>query len=219
MWFNPNWVLRTIVLGPPVRVIFPTRFVWVSGRMPTRQVIVVAGPHKTAKETFIVPAYLWLMEFSIMVKAEAFRGIFKPILMSFGLIPVERQGGRGKDSFPFARAALKKGKNLFFWPEATRHGNDDGVHEGKLGAIFLSFESGVPILPVAVIGMRGFLRRRYAIVGKPFDVRHELGLLGYAIDTPLEGVVARLVMERLMRYIAELALTEYVGNTKRGGKA
>lgn len=218
MWFNPNWVLRTIVLGPPVRAVFPTSFVWVGGK-PVSQVIVVAGPHKTAKETFILPAYLWLLEFAIMVKAEAFKGILKPILKSFGLIPVERQSGRGKDSFPFARAALNRGKNLFFWPEGTRYGDDEFVHEGKAGAIFLAFESGVPIMPVAVIGMKGFFRRRYVIVGKLFDVRRELGLLGYAMDTPLEGIVARRLMERLMEYIAELALTEYVGNTKRGDQA
>lgn len=218
MLINPNWVLRTFVLGPPVRAIFPTRFVWVGAR-PTSQVIVVAGPHKTTKETFILPAYLWLMEFAIMVKAEAFKGPLRPILMSFGLIPVERQNGRGKDSFPYARAALKKGKNLFFWPEATRHRDDNDVHEGKLGALFLSFESGVPILPLAAIGMRGFFGSRFVIAGELFDVRHEMGLLGYAIDTPFEGIVARHVMERLMRYIAELALTKYVGNSKRGGQA
>ena len=216
---NLNWFLREPTLGQGVRLLYPTQVI--GEKLPDGPFILLVTPHKTAKETFIVPAFLYMYEFAILVKSNAFKWPWAWALKRAGLIPVERQNGRGMASFPSAVAALKEGRSLLVFPESTRHPDDDFVHKGKPGAIYIALAAGVPIVLAGLIGMKGGRRAgRVLNIGETVDVKHELGLLGYAaIGTRVESIVARRLMAKLMRRSSALSLLEYIDNDERDSEA
>ena len=218
---NLNWILRKLVLGLPVRLRYPTTIIG-DQHLPGTPFILIVTPHKSAKETFIVPAFLHKWEFAILVKSNLFKWYSRRLLMACGLIPVERQNGRGMASFPQAVAALEEGRNLIVYPEATRHRRDRFIHRAKPGVIYIALAANVPVVLGVLFNMESSDRKaqRVIFLDKPIDVKHELGLLGYAtIGTRVESVVARRLMDRWMYRSAELLDTEYVGASEYEGDA
>jgi len=218
---NLNWFLRKWTLGFFVRKLYPTTIIG-QENLPDTPFILIVTPHKTAKETFIVPGFLYKWEFAIMVKSNAFKWYAKRVMMAAGLIPVERQTGRGMLSFPAAVAALDEGRNMLIFPEGTRHRGDRFIHRAKPGFIYIALAAGVPIVLAGLINMEspGRNAQRIVVIDKPVDVKHELGLLGYAaIGTRIESVVARRLADKLMKRAAELSQSEYIGDKEYEGDA
>lgn len=208
---NLNWHLRTWSLGFVFRSLFPTK---VMGRenIPDGEAFVFAiGPHKTYKETVLVPAYLSKIEFHIMAKDSLFRiPVFGMIFRNAGGIPVVRTEGRGVDSIDPAVIELLKGFSVMVYPEGTHHGNDDLMHIGKTGAIRIALKAGVRIIPIGLEGMRGHYSdtKRVIRIGTPFDPRVEMSVMQRInVNQSLvpDGKMARQLTDRLMNIIAKLS--------------
>ena len=91
-----------------------------------------------------------------------------------GSIPVERAGGNLFKALDKVLGELKKGAKVWIYPEGgiTKDGK---LQEGKRGIAFLYQQTGIPIVPVALIGthkilsLKTLLRKNRVIVriGKP----------------------------------------------------
>lgn len=230
---NLNWFLRKWTLGFGVRQLFPTTITGVEN-LPTSPFILIVTPHKSTKETFIVPGFLYKHEFAILVKSGAFKWFSRDIMKASGLIPVERQKGRGMLSFPTAVAALDEGRNMLIFPEGTRHRDDTFMHNAKPGFIYIALASGALVVFARLKNMQYSNKqlklinaqrvkegqaplRREMIIDAPINVKDEIGRLGYAvIGTRVESVVARVVTDRLMRRAADLSGIKYIGGSEKG---
>lgn len=221
-----NWHLRTWSLGFVSRILFPTKVV---GRenIPMEEAFVFAiGPHKSFRETVLVPAYLPKIEFHIMAKESLFRiPGFGAIFKKAGGIPVIRSEGRGVDAIKPAVAELLKSYSVMVYPEGTHYQDDERLHVGKTGAIRIALDANVRIIPIGLRGMvkTGPKTKRSIHIGAPFDPRVEMTTLLSDTTTGTRpssgGVVTRQLTDRLMRVIADLSDIDYAGRDERGGRA
>lgn len=218
---NLNWFLRVWTLGLVARFLFPTKVV---GRdhIPRGPFVLVVGPHKSMTETVLVPAFLQEHEFHIMAKVELFKVPgFGPILRHAGGIPVTRSNGRGVDSIAPAVTELEKGYPILVFPEGTRF-KDNNLHNGRTGAVRIALKADVPIVIVALQGMRkgGPYSRRAIIIASVFHPTQELRRIQREMGkTVSETIAARLLTDRMMEYIANDAGTPYLKNEKRDRRA
>ncbi|HEY8886660.1 MAG TPA: 1-acyl-sn-glycerol-3-phosphate acyltransferase [Candidatus Microsaccharimonas sp.] len=219
---NLNWFLRVWSLGVVARLLFPTKVV---GRefIPDGPFVLVVGPHKTEKETVLVPANLWAYEFHIMAKDELFRvPIFGWILKTAGGIRVVRKNGRGADAITPSVAELKKGFPVLIFPEGTRFDEDADLHTGKTGAVRIALLANAPIVLAGLRGMTttGLRSKRSIHIGEPFYPHAELNILQRTIVEKLpEGKAARQLTDRMMQRLATLADTQYIGQDERDDRA
>jgi 1-acyl-sn-glycerol-3-phosphate acyltransferase len=72
---------------------------------------------------------------------------------------------------------IKNGKNILIFPEGTRH-REGVLQQFKEGAFLLSQKSGVPVIPVTLVGTKDVIRKNSWIaykadvdvyLGKPID--------------------------------------------------
>ena len=218
---NLNWFLRTVTLGAFARYRWLTKVVGVE-LIPDQPFVLVVGPHKTAKETVLVPGYLQKYEFHIMAKDSLFRvPVFGKIFKNIGGIQVVRTGGRGVDALGPSVVELKKGFPVMVFPEGTRFEEDADLHMGKTGAIRIALQAKVPIV---LVGLRGMAKashddERSIHIGL-FYPHEELNIIQRMIVEKLpEGKAARLLTDLMMQQLAVLANTDYVGQDKRGNQA
>ena len=218
---NLNWFLRTATLGAFARKRWPTKVVGAE-LIPDEPFVLVVGPHKTAKETVLVPGYLHKYEFHIMAKDSLFRApVFGWILKNAGGIQVIRTGGRGADSIGPSVAELKKGFPVMVFPEGTRFEEDADLHTGKTGAIRIALQAKVPIV---LAGLRGMAEAspddEHSIHIGLFYPHEELNIIQRMIVEKLpEGKAARRLTDRMMQQLAVLANTDYIGHDERGNRA
>ncbi len=90
---------------------------------------------------------------SVLVKKELFR---VPILgwgmRLASLVPVDRSNREAAiASLRFAADVLQSGLNMTVWPEGTRS-RDGRLLPFKKGPFYLAMESGVPIVPITLVG-------------------------------------------------------------------
>lgn len=88
-----------------------------------------------------------------------FRLIAVPYVWLNACIPVDAKGGELFKALKEAIKELKKGAKIWIYPEGTRTRNGK-LRDFKRGVIFLHQHTGVPIVPVAVIGTFGLLNWR-----------------------------------------------------------
>ncbi len=76
----------------------------------------------------------------------------KRLLPALGMIPLDRRGGdHAKAALNAAREVLLRGDLFGIYPEGTRS-RSGKLHKGHTGAARLAVETGVPIIPVGLLG-------------------------------------------------------------------
>lgn len=146
-----------------------------------------------------------------MAKEELFRSRFLSYFIGgFGAFTIHR-GQVDRQALRQAQAVLAEGLALVIFPEATRSKKAQ-LQPAFSGAALIAVRSGVPVLPVAIIGterIRGvaWLLRRPRItvnIGRPFYL------------PPRNGKLSKTELAELTKFImgriAELLPVEYQGN-------
>jgi 1-acyl-sn-glycerol-3-phosphate acyltransferase len=99
------------------------------------------------------------LDYSFVVKREAMSWpIFGTLIRRLGHLSVERYDP--KESVASAEEigrVLRQGRSVFFFPEGT-FTRATGVRPFKLGAFKIAAESGRPVIPLALVGTRRWLR-------------------------------------------------------------
>ena len=110
-----------------------------------------------------------------MAKHELFKiPLLGTVINALGAFPVKR-GGADRSAIRIALNHLEKSRSVGIFPEGTRSKTDE-ILDPHMGAAMLSTRSGVPVLPVAVTGTRGFSGKIHISFGKPLDFHSEFTL-------------------------------------------
>ncbi len=133
-------------------------------------------------------------------------------------IPVERNSQRAKDSLVHARAALEEGELVAIFPEGTITADPDGwPMVGRLGAARLALATGVPVIPVAVVGSDALLGRKRLQLHRLLSLRRRpvMVMAGPPVDltafpitsepdrADLDGATT-VIMDALTNLVAEM---------------
>ena len=141
--------------------------------------------HQSDFDILIVLAHL-PGQFRWIVKKELFNiPLFGTAMRNAGYIEIDRQNHiKAMMSIDKAARKIKEGKSVMSFPEGTRS-SDGKIKPFKQGMFHLAIMSGVPIVPVSIIGAREIMPKRSLrikpgkvtmVIDKPIDVR------GYSIE-------------------------------------
>jgi 1-acyl-sn-glycerol-3-phosphate acyltransferase len=130
----------------------------------------------------------------------------------WGGIPVHR-GDYDRAMFDTVLAILRSGYSLMIAPEGGRS-HKPGLREAKLGVAYLAEQSGLPVVPVAIVGTTDDFWKKAVRGGRPQLEMH----IGKPIDLPPvegKGGERRLSRQRnadlVMRILAGMLPEDYRG--------
>ncbi len=135
--------------------------------------------HQSNFDIFIVQAYI-PSQFRWIAKKELFTiPIFGPAMRRLGTVEIDRQNRVSAiKSLDEAAQKIREGKSVITFPEGTRS-RDGRIRPFKKGIFYLAIKSGVPIIPVSIIGSRKIMPRR--------SLKIHPGKITMIIDKPIEA--------------------------------
>ena len=123
-----------------------------TGMLDPGKPYIFAVNHQSQVDIFVLQGFLGV-DFRWLAKKELFRvPIWGPAMRRAGYIPIDRSHGRQAiKSLEEAAKKIAAGTSVVIFPEGTRS-KDGKLHDFKAGAMVLAIKSGVPIVPVAILG-------------------------------------------------------------------
>jgi 1-acyl-sn-glycerol-3-phosphate acyltransferase len=149
------WLLKYVVLGPWLRLLFWPR---IEGRenLPRRGAAILAGNHLSFCDSIFMPLVV-RRRVTFVAKQEYFIGrglkgrLKRLFFVGTGTIPVDRSGGEAaRAAIDTGLRVLRSGRLFGIYPEGTRS-PDGRLHRGKTGVARLALESGAPVVPVVML--------------------------------------------------------------------
>ncbi|TMK98064.1 MAG: 1-acyl-sn-glycerol-3-phosphate acyltransferase [Actinobacteria bacterium] len=160
------WPVRALLV-PALLIYFRTRRI---GRehLPRRGPLLFASNHRSFLDPFIIGTLLRRPVY-YMAKRELFERRWQAwLLNALGAFPVDRGAGDA-GAMDTAREILERGDCVVVFPEGTRV-RPGPLGQPRRGVGRLALETGVPVVPVAVIGTED-VRRRWRIRPRRVQVR------------------------------------------------
>ncbi len=210
------WLLKTIVLGPILKVLFRP---WVDGaeNVPAEGPAIFASNHLSFSDSVFLPLVVD-RRVTFLAKSDYFdtpglKGRLTALFFKgIGQLPVDRSGGRASEAaLRQGLSVLRRGDLLGIYPEGTRS-PDGRLYRGRTGVARMALEADVPVIPVAMIGtdqaqptgqkiprvMRIGIR-----FGRPLDFSRYEGMED-------DRFVLRSITDEIMYELMELSGQEYV---------
>jgi 1-acyl-sn-glycerol-3-phosphate acyltransferase len=210
------WLMKNIIAGPLLRGIFRP---WVEGaeKIPATGPVILASNHLSFIDSIFLPLVIE-RDMVFLAKSEYFTGkglkgwATKMFFKGTGMLPIDRSGGKASEaSLNTGLRVLAEGQVLGIYPEGTRS-PDGKMYRGRTGIARMVLESGVPVVPVAMIDTEKAmpigsklpkLRRIGIIFGEPLDFTRFAGMEG-------DRFILRAVTDEIMYELAGLSKQEYV---------
>ncbi|MFI5953511.1 lysophospholipid acyltransferase family protein [Cryptosporangium sp. NPDC051539] len=209
------WVCKYILIGPFLRVFFRPVLEGVEN-IPATGPVILASNHLSFSDSFFFPLMV-PRRIIFLAKAEYFtgkglKGLFSRLFFSAaGCVPIDRASGSAAEAALLTGArVLGEGHPLGIYPEGTRS-PDGKLYRGKTGVARLALETGVPVVPVAMINtdqvqpigrlIPRIMRVRMR-VGKPLDFSRYAGMAG-------NRFVERSVTDQIMYDLMQLSGQRY----------
>ncbi|GAB3829517.1 lysophospholipid acyltransferase family protein [Kribbella italica] len=210
------WVLKNVVLGPPVKRIFRPRIEGAEN-IPELGAAIIASNHLSYADWIFMPLAV-RRRITFVAKSDYFtgagikgrfqRGFFK----GTGQVPIDRSGGSASEgAIRAGMKVLERGDLFGIYPEGTRS-HDGRLYKGRTGVARLALEAKVPVIPVGVIGtdvvappgkVVASLASPTVKFGEPLDFSRYDGMEG-------DRLILRAVTDEIMYKIMELSGQEYV---------
>lgn len=210
------WFLKWIALGPVLRLVFRPH-VEGAENVPDEGPAILASNHLSYADWLFMPLTL-PRRVTFVAKAEYFttpgiKGWFqKKFFSGAGQVPIDRSGASAAEgALSSARRILEGGELFGIYPEGTRS-HDGRLYRGKTGVARLALETGVPVIPVAVLGTNvvappgkkfGTFTRPGVRFGKPLDFSRYEGMEN-------DRYILRSITDEIMYEIMRLSGQEYV---------
>src|SRR5271169_751763 len=179
MWY---WLLKYIFMGPLLAVLGRPKVEGLE-HIPQSGPAILASNHLAVADSFYLPLVV-RRRITFLAKSEYFTGTgLKGWFTSWfysttGQVPIDRtDSDTAETALNTAERLLGQGKLLGMYPEGTRS-PDGRLYKGKTGLGRLALHTGVPVIPVAMIGTNvvnppGSKMLRFSRVtvrfGKPMD--------------------------------------------------
>ncbi len=210
------WVLKWIVVGPWLRVLFRP---WTDNMdaIPVEGPAILVSNHLSFSDSFFLPL-VTKRRITFLAKQEYFtgkgiKGLFsKAFFTGVGQVPIDRTSGRAAEAaITTGIRILDEGKLLGIYPEGTRTA-DGRLYRGKTGVARMALEGHAPVVPVAMIGtyeiqppgrIRPRIKRVGVRFGDPLDFSRYDGMES-------DRFVLRSVTDEIMYALMELSGQEYV---------
>jgi 1-acyl-sn-glycerol-3-phosphate acyltransferase len=210
------WVLKTVVLGPILKLLFRP---WVEGEenIPEDGAAIFASNHLSFSDSIFLPLVV-PRRMTFLAKSDYFdgRGIKGKLTAAFfkgvGQLPVDRSGGKASDAaLRSGLKVLRRGELLGIYPEGTRS-PDGRLYRGRTGVARMALEGKVKVLPVAMIGTDKAqptgkklpkVMRIGVKIGKPLDFSRYEGMED-------DRFVLRSITDEIMYELMLLSGQEYV---------
>jgi 1-acyl-sn-glycerol-3-phosphate acyltransferase len=210
------WLLKYVVLGPVLRVLF-----WPDVRglanVPDSGPVILACNHLSFSDSIFTPLMVG-RRVTFVAKAEYFTGkgikgrLMRQFFLSTGTIPLDRSGGRAAQAaLDTLLRVLREGGIAGIYPEGTRS-PDGRLYRGKTGVARLALESGARVVPVALLNTDEIqptgrliprIRRVRLRFGHPLDFSRYAGSRG-------DRFVERAITDEIMYELMVLSGREYV---------
>jgi 1-acyl-sn-glycerol-3-phosphate acyltransferase len=223
------WLLKYAALGPWLRLLFRPS-VQGGRNVPRRGAAILAGNHLSFSDSIFMPLVV-RRRVTFVAKQEYFTGrgikgrLKKLFFVGVGTIPIDRSGGHAaRAAIDTGLRVLRSGRLFGIYPEGTRS-PDGRLHRGKTGVARLALESGVPVIPVAMLNSDEVqpigkilprVRRVRIRFGRPLDFSRYAGMAG---DRFVERAITDEIMYELMQLSGRPYVDVYAAQVKAGGVA
>jgi 1-acyl-sn-glycerol-3-phosphate acyltransferase len=210
------WFLRWVALGPILKIVFRPQ-VEGAENVPGEGPSILASNHLSYADWLFMPATL-PRKVTFVAKAEYFtgpgiKGWFQKLFFTgSGQVPIDRSSASAAEgALSSAKQVLADGDLFGIYPEGTRS-HDGRLYRGKTGVARLTLETGVPVIPVAVVGTDvvappgkkfGSITRPVVRFGKPLDFSRYEGMEN-------DRYILRSITDEIMYEIMRLSGQEYV---------
>jgi 1-acyl-sn-glycerol-3-phosphate acyltransferase len=185
--------------------------------VPIDGAAIIASNHLSFSDSIFMPLVV-PRRVTFLAKSEYFTGkgikgrSTATLFRALGQVPVDRSGGKaGEEALMTGLEILAQGDLLAIYPEGTRS-PDGRLYRGRTGIARLALESGVPVIPVAMINTDK--------IQPPGRVLPKVMRVGLKFGEPLdfqryEGMsqdrfVLRSITDEIMYSLMELGGQEYV---------
>jgi 1-acyl-sn-glycerol-3-phosphate acyltransferase len=223
MWY---WLFKYIFMGPLLSLLGRPKVEGLE-HVPHSGPVILASNHLAVADSFYLPLVV-TRRITFLAKAEYFTGtgvkgrFQRWFYTAAGQVPIDRtDADSALSALTTAERILQQGKLLGMYPEGTRS-PDGRLYKGKTGLARLALQTGVPVIPVAMIGTDvvnppGSKMWRFGRVqvklGKPMDFSRFEGLAGNRF---IERAVIDEVMYELMRLSGQEYVDLYAADIKEG---
>jgi 1-acyl-sn-glycerol-3-phosphate acyltransferase len=210
------WFLKWIAIGPLLKLVFRPTVEGVDN-VPEDGPAILASNHLSYADWLFMPLTLD-RKVTFVAKAEyfttpGFKGwLQKMFFTGAGQVPIDRSSGdAASGALVTAKRVLSNGGLFGIYPEGTRS-HDGKLYRGKTGVARLAIETGVPVIPVAVVGTDvvappgkkfGHWTRPRVRFGAPLDFSRYQGLES-------DRFILRSATDEIMYEIMRLSGQEYV---------
>lgn len=210
------WMLKSVVLGPVLRLLFRPR---VEGRrnVPATGPAILASNHLSFSDSIFLPLVVE-RRVTFLAKADYFTGpgikgwLTAAFFRGVGQLPIDRSGGKASEAALNAGLKVLEGGDLLgLYPEGTRS-PDSRLYRGRTGVARMALTAGVPVIPVAMIDTDKAqptgqivpnIRQIGVKIGKPLDFSRYEGMEG-------DRFVLRSITDEIMYELMQLSDQEYV---------
>ncbi len=218
------WVVK-MILTPILRVCFRP---WVDGaeHLPTEGAAILASNHLSFSDSIFLPLVV-PRKITFLAKSDYFTGkgvkglLTRQFMRGAGQVPIDRSGGAASEAaLQTAMQVLAKGHLLGLYPEGTRS-PDGRLYRGKTGIARMALETGVPVVPVAMINTD--------VVQPTGQIIPKLGRVGVRLGRPLDfsryagmeddRFVLRSITDEIMYELMLMSGQEYVDQYAAKAKA
>jgi 1-acyl-sn-glycerol-3-phosphate acyltransferase len=213
MWY---WLLKYVLLGPLLSLLGRPKVEGLE-HVPSSGPVILASNHLAVMDSFFLPLVV-RRRITFLAKSEYFTGtglkgwFSRWFFTAAGQVPIDRSDAdAAQAALNTAERLLGEGKLLGMYPEGTRS-PDGRLYKGKTGLGRLALETGVPVIPVAMIGTNvvnppGTTRLRFGRVtvrfGAPMDFSRFEGMSG-------NRFIERAVTDEVIYELMGLSGQEYV---------
>jgi 1-acyl-sn-glycerol-3-phosphate acyltransferase len=211
-----KYQLSRFIIGPGLHLLARAELIGAEN-VPASGGAILASNHLSVLDSFYLPLLLD-RPVTFAAKSEYFTGtrpserIVGAYLRATKQLSVDRAGARAaQEMLEAALGLLQEGALFGIYPEGTRS-PDGRLYRGRTGIGWLALHSGVPVIPVAMIGTQRLLPPGRKIprpgriqikIGKPLTFEEYR-------DQPTGAKQRRAVTDRVVEAIRELSGQEYV---------
>jgi 1-acyl-sn-glycerol-3-phosphate acyltransferase len=211
-----QYQLSRIVAGPFLHTIWRPK-VTGAENIPASGGAILAANHLSVIDSVFLPLMLD-RPVTFSAKAEYFTAtgpaarLWAAYLRATNQLRMDREGPRAaQDTLEAALALVREGRLFGIYPEGTRS-PDGRLYRGRPGVGWLALRSGLPVIPVGMIGTRRVLPPGH-LVPRPGRIEVRIGAplkFGTEITAQPPGKARQLIAEQVMIAIRELSGQEYV---------